>query len=74
MAYYRTKTDTVMASAAITSGLIGLLVIVSTLVGWIMNIVWLFNHLGTSDVTIGVVLRCIGVVFGPLGAIMGYWG
>lgn len=42
-------------------------------IGWILNIIQLFSAWGSS-VTVGVIMKLIGVVFPPLGGILGYVG
>jgi hypothetical protein len=56
-------------------GLIGALVIIAVaiagVVGWVLNIVTL-AHSDFSAWTGLLVLRCLGVVVPPLGAVLGY--
>lgn len=40
--------------------------------GWINNIVILIGSLGDPTVTPMFVARCVGVIFAPLGAVLGY--
>ncbi|HJV73145.1 MAG TPA: hypothetical protein VJ654_02900 [Noviherbaspirillum sp.] len=48
-----------------------LIVIIGGGYGWIANIVKLFNA-DFTRITGALVLRCIGIVAAPLGAVMGY--
>lgn len=44
---------------------------IMAIVGWIANIVKLF-HMTVDPVTTELILRIIGIPFGPLGAVMGF--
>lgn len=43
------------------------------LIGWILNIIQIFGA-WSSGVTVGIILKMVGVVFFPLGGILGYVG
>lgn len=51
---------------------LGLVLIVLAVYGWVMNIATLWN-MDFNNMTGQFIIRCIGVVFGPLGAILGYF-
>lgn len=52
--------------------LVWIAVIIAGIIGWIINIVTIVTHI--SDPITGMfVFRCIGVVVGPLGAVLGYF-
>ena len=57
--------DNLLAAAAVVLG-------VAALVGWILNIIKLFYALMGAETTEAVV-RMLGIVFAPLGAIAGYF-
>lgn len=40
-------------------------------VGWVMNIITIWNTMD-NPITAKFILRCIGVFVGPVGAILGY--
>lgn len=48
-----------------------LLMVVFGVVGWIANIVTIVHHIA-DPITAMIVLRFVGIVFFPLGAILGY--
>ena len=50
-----------------------LLVAIPFAIGWILNIIQLFS-MWESVVTVGVIIKLVGVVFPPLGGILGYVG
>ena len=63
--------DDVSTSIAILGVLIWLGVIITVAIGYILNIVDLFNDLSTVN---GVfIMRIIGIFLPPIGAIMGYF-
>lgn len=46
-------------------------------IGWVLNVVALVGMVSdplSTAVTVGAVLRVLGIFFLPLGAIMGYFG
>jgi len=57
------------------SGILGFFIIVALLLvalaGWVMNIIEIYNHVN-EPVTGMFVLRLIGVVFAPLGMVLGW--
>ena len=55
-------------------GLVWIAFVVAVLVGWVMNIVQLIHLSGTATLTLGIILRIVGIFVPPLGAIMGYFG
>ena len=57
--------DSLLAAAAVVLG-------VAALVGWILNIIKLFYALMGSH-TAEAVVRILGIIFAPLGAIAGYF-
>lgn len=59
-----------MSNTVATIWIMSFLVIV---MGWIINIVKIFDHGFDSGVTIEVAFRIIGVFMAPIGAIMGYF-
>jgi asparagine N-glycosylation enzyme membrane subunit Stt3 len=40
-------------------------------IGWVMNIIHII-HIGFDPMTVLQVFRLVGVVFGPLGVVLGY--
>jgi len=56
----------------IVCGLSVLALGVAAILGWIMNVVAVFNMTGNSEVTTMFVARCVGIFFAPLGAVLGY--
>lgn len=52
-------------------GTIGIILFIAAIGGWIANIVKIFSEI--SDPITGLfILRAIGVVLAPLGAVLGY--
>lgn len=48
-------------------------VIIGALFGWVMNIVALVALVSSDAGSTGMLIaRCLGVVFAPLGAVLGY--
>lgn len=43
----------------------------AALIGWIMNIVTIF-HTASDPITGMFIVRCIGIIVGPIGAILGW--
>jgi len=50
-----------------------LLIIVTMVVGWVMNLVQVV-HMGTEAITGLFILKCVGVIVPPVGAVLGYLG
>ena len=53
------------------TAILTLLFFLAAVGGWIMNIVHLF-HSASDPITGMFILRCMGVVVPPLGAVLGY--
>lgn len=54
-------------------GIVGLVVLsiwIAAIVGWVLNIVDIF-HTMANPVNGLFILRCIGIVFAPLGSVLG---
>jgi hypothetical protein len=76
---HRRKTDTIDAIGTFFAGIAGLLLVVvfgAAVVGYVMNIIDLFQ-MATSDSeatnTAMLVIRGLGIIFAPLGAVAGYF-
>lgn len=54
---------------AIVTGLLGLILILAAIVGYICNIVGIMHTTGFSGM---LALRIIGIFFPPFGAVLGY--
>jgi hypothetical protein len=48
-----------------------MLVVLAVMVGWVMNIVTLVQHVN-DPVTIMTALRVVGIFVAPLGGVLGY--
>jgi len=70
--YSRPITPENALKTAATLGIIWIAVVVATLVGWVINIVELVA-MPFDPITIEMIVRIVGVVFVPLGALMGYF-
>lgn len=59
-----------------TAGLLGGLligaIILGGIVGWVMNIISVI-HTVSDPITGMFILRCLGIIFAPLGAILGWF-
>lgn len=53
-------------------GLFFLILIVAGAVGWVWNIVKIVNH-WAGPFTVELILRTVGVVIAPFGAVLGYF-
>lgn len=55
-------------------GLITMLgVIVSLMIGWVLNIVHVFGYIGgTTDQNAEVAIRIVGIFLAPLGGVIGW--
>lgn len=53
-------------------GLVYVILLLAGIVGWVMNIVTVV-HLLSDPLTGFFVLRCIGILLFPLGAVLGYF-
>lgn len=42
--------------------------------GYIINVVWLVRHADSLTLTGSIILRLVGLILAPLGALMGYFG
>lgn len=58
-------------SQMIVAVMVYLVVVAACAYGWITNIVHLVQYWGT-ETTLTAVLRIIGIVFAPLGVVLGY--
>jgi hypothetical protein len=47
-------------------------ILVIAVIGWVLNVVELFNMPWVSDVAGEVIVRCIGVIIPFIGAVVGY--
>lgn len=61
------KPKTSLAAAIVLLALLGLAII-----GWIMNIVTIIAISG-EPITGMFIIRCIGVIVGPVGAVLGWF-
>lgn len=43
----------------------------AAIAGWVMNVIWIARSM-TDPMTGLFILRCIGVIFLPLGAVLGW--
>lgn len=69
---YVIKTSSVTASVMIV--LTVLAAFVAFFIGYVMNIIWLVSNGSLSHVTVGLVLRLIGIFAAPIGSLMGWFG
>ena len=53
-------------------GLVGLVIIAAMVIGWVMNIIEIVQTVA-DPITGMFVLRCVGIVVAPLGAVLGYF-
>jgi hypothetical protein len=58
-------------SASLFTDLISLFLLIVFGIGWVANIITMFNH-ANEPFTPMFVLRGVGIFVGPLGAILGY--
>jgi len=56
----------------VSLALVWLAFIATLFTGWVINLVSLVQSLG-GDVTTLFIARCVGVVFAPLGAVLGFF-
>jgi len=54
-----------------TSEMAFLLIWVAAITGWILNVVWIVEKIHLP-ITKMFILRCVGVLVAPLGAVLGY--
>lgn len=55
--------------------LIGLLIVllwITFVAGYVLNIVSIINNLSTDEVTNMFIFQCIGIIIAPLGSILGW--
>ena len=57
----------------ITGGFAFIVLWIAAVVGWVMNIVKLVAMMGEVAVTPMFIARILGVPFGPLGAVLGWF-
>lgn len=50
-----------------------ILFLVLIIIGWIININAIVSMAGPGDVSTEFVLRCIGIIIFPIGALFGYF-
>ncbi len=54
-----------------------LIVIIAAIIGWIMNVIEIFQaailNPVLSDITLFMIMRIVGIFFFPIGAILGYF-
>ncbi len=60
-----------MVRFILSSGVFGIIIFILGVVGWIMNVFKVIHHI-SDPLTAMEILRMIGVVFAPLGAILGF--
>jgi len=53
--------------------LAGIVLLVVALIGWVMNIIAIVHSGAMSEWTGFVIVRVIGVIIAPLGAVLGYF-
>ncbi len=70
--YSRPITPENALKTAVAFGIVWLAIAVTLLIGWVINIVELVA-MPFTPVTIEMIVRIVGVVFVPLGALMGYF-
>jgi hypothetical protein len=61
-----------MVNLTVFGGMVALTALVFlSAIGWVMNIIHII-HIGFDPMTVLQVFRLVGVVFGPLGVVLGY--
>lgn len=54
-------------------GVIYILIWIAAIMGWMMNLIAVFQLAAADKINAMFVLRCIGILVAPLGAILGWF-